>query len=181
MSLTDTTPRRPHAVESAAYARSRRHALRNLYAKRSPQLDSWAGQAEGDAGSRPPRSRPPQAGSPRRVATGQRPERLGRGPDQPVQVLRVRLPGYVRGGRRTGKRKRDEKEKKSEMGRRPKPAVSDRVWGRGAAGEASAGLKIERVNDVQRVESLAERTNRLAGKKQERPFKTALFVARKIG
>ena len=56
--------------------------------------------------------------------------------------------------------------------------MSDRGWGRGAAGEASAAAPGLKVNDVQRVESLAERTNRLARKKQERPYKITLCVAR---
>ena len=77
---------------------------------------------------------------------------------RPVQALRARKKGEEDGrwqakGRRQGKE--DE---------RGKEAASDRGWGRGAAGEASAGLKVERANDVQRVESLAERINRLAGK-----------------
>ena len=58
--------------------------------------------------------------------------------------------------------------------------MSDRGRGRGAAGEAGAGLKIVGVNDLQRVESLAERTDRIAGKKQERPYKATLRAARNI-
>ena len=41
-----------------------------------------------------------------------------------------------------------------------RPAAPDRGWGRGAAGETSAGLKVEGADDMQRVESLAERTDR---------------------
>ena len=40
-----------------------------------------------------------------------------------------------------------------------KPAVSNRGWGKGAAGESSAGLTIEGAINVQRFESLAERAN----------------------
>ena len=46
-----------------------------------------------------------------------------------------------------------------------KPAASVKGQGRGAAGEAGAGLKIEGAKDVQCVESLAERTKRIAKKK----------------
>ena len=55
--------------------------------------------------------------------------------------------------------------------------MSDKGWGRGAAGEASAGLKVERASDVQRVGHLAERTNRFAQKETRKPYKTTLCVA----
>ena len=57
-----------------------------------------------------------------------------------------------------------------------RPAASDRGWGRGAAGETSAGLKVEGANDMQRVESLAERTDRLAERKQENLYKITLCI-----
>ena len=58
--------------------------------------------------------------------------------------------------------------------------ASDIGWGRGGAGKASAGPKVEGANDVQRVESLAERINQLREKKQERPYKATLFALQEI-
>ena len=111
---------------------------------------------------RPPPPPPPplQAGRARRAATGRRPDQLGRGPTSEEERRRRRP--------RAGRTERlvDEKEQMREKRGRPKaggvrPRVGQGCGSSTAAGEASAGLKIEGVNDVQRVESLAERTNRL--------------------
>ena len=56
-----------------------------------------------------------------------------------------------------------------------------RGWGRGEAGEARAGLKVEWAKDVQRVENLAERTNRLAEKEKRKPLHYALQEILKRG
>ena len=75
-----------------------------------------------------------------------------------------------------GERREEEAGKEEEAAE--KPAGPDRGWGRGAAGQASARLKVERANDVQRFESLAEATNRLAAKEtKEMLYKTTLRVA----
>ena len=125
--------------------------------------------------SRPPLSRsPPQAGPARHAATGRRPDRLGRGPDWQVLALRVRKKGEE-DGRGQAKGRRQGKEDDGGEEAAGKLAASDRGWIKGAAGKASvglkvahpgkasAGLKVEGANEVQCVESLAERINRLAG------------------
>ena len=108
--------------------------------------------------SRPPLSRPlaGRAGAPcsDRPASGP----AGSRPVQP-EALRARKEGEE-DGRGPAKGWRREKEDEREEETAGKPAASDRGWGRGAAGEASEGA-----NDVQRVESFAERTKRLAEKK----------------
>ena len=59
--------------------------------------------------------------------------------------------------------------------------MSDRGWGRGAADKSSAGLKVEGANDVQRVESLAEIINLLAGKETRKALQNfTISVARNI-
>ena len=90
----------------------------------------------------------------------------------PVQALRTRKKGEEDGrGPAEGRRREREDERRRDS---RKPAASDRVWGRGAAGEASAGLKVEGAKDVQRVESLAERNNRLAGKETKKALQNCI-------
>ena len=92
----------------------------------------------------------------RRAATGQRPNRLGRCQHQPIQALRARKKGKEDGrGPSKGRRPEKKDEREEQTGRRPTE---------GGAGEASAALKVEGANDVQRVEGLAEGNNQLAAK-----------------
>ena len=78
-------------------------------------LNSLAPVPAGRAGrrvgwSRPPPPPPPQqAGPARRAATGRRPDRLGQGPDRPVQALRAKKKGEE-DGRGAGKGKEQGKE-----------------------------------------------------------------------
>ena len=140
----------------AAYARSRRQPL--THAKSSPQLGSWA--ARGRAGrvgwSRPPRSSPRPAGragelcGDRARRPGRRTDGLRRGPDRSAQALRAtKKGGELEDGRGPAKRKETRKRRERREGGQ-KPAMSDRGWGRGAAGEAGAGLKIEGTNNAHR-------------------------------
>ena len=126
--------------------------------------------------SRPPLSRPPRRPGrravrrPAGVRTGWAEARTG--PYWP----------YARGRKekRTAERRRQGKEDEREEAA-GKLAASDRGWGRGAAGKASAGLKVEGANVVQRVESLAERINRLAGKETRKALQNyTICVARNI-
>ena len=55
-----------------------------LLGRRAGRDAGWAGR---------PRSCPPQAGPARRAATGRSSDRLGQGPDRPVQALRARKKG----------------------------------------------------------------------------------------
>ena len=159
-----------------AYAGRHRHSLRHMYAKNSPQISFWAKRAEPAhrvGRSRPQRSRPPpppKAGPARCAANGWRQDRLV-GPTCEEERKRRRP-----GADNKGERREEEAGKEEEAAE--KPAGPDRGWGRGAAGQASARLKVERANDVQRFESLAEATNRLAAKEtKEMLYKTTLRVA----
>ena len=68
--------------------------LTHLCAKRFQQLGSWwPGRDAGWAGYVPRCHIPPQAEPARRAAAGRRPDRLGRGPERPLQALRARKKG----------------------------------------------------------------------------------------
>ena len=100
---------------------------------------------------------PPQAEPARRAATGLRPDRLDRGRTAGIGPYRHEVQGEKRRCLQKGQETRKRTIKSRGDGQ--KPAVSNSGWSRDAAGEASAGLKIEGANDVQRVKSLAEITN----------------------
>ena len=120
-----TPPAGGRATQSVAYARRRRHPLTHLYAKHSQQLDSWAGRAgraAGWAGHILAVTSPPSVRAGAREVTG-RPDRLGRGPDRPVQA---------------------EKEKGKTTG---ETGGTRQGVGQEFAGIASPGLKIEEASD----------------------------------
>ena len=169
--LIGTTPHRRlaapcHGGENAAYARRRRHPLRHVYAKRSPQLGSWAGRAGRfgrDAGSawHVPRGYVPLQARPagvragwaeaRTCLTGPTCEEERRTGPTCEEERRRRRQGAGRKWRETRNRRYERR------GDGQKPAVSARGWGRGAAGEASAVLKIEGTNELERSAARLER------------------------
>ena len=150
-----TAGRRPHPGESSAYALRIRHSLTHLYAMSSQQLGSWAGGLGGTSGglvTSPAVTSPPPTGRASGPApcgdwpaSGPAVPRPRTGPTHEEERRRGR-PGPGKGG---DERKRM-REKKRQLESRRRPG-----WGRSAAGGASAGLKVEGSNEVQRVESLA--------------------------
>ena len=107
--------------------------------------------------SRPPPPNPPVTGPVGRGGVGPASRMaIGRRQGRRAEASTGQCKPYVRGGteeKSAGKKKmRRERELREEERRvdSRKPAVSKRGWGRGAAGESSAGLTIEGANDVQR-------------------------------
>ena len=138
----------------------------HLYAKRSQQLGSLAG---GQGGTPPHCHIPPQAGPARSAATGWHPDRLGRGPDRPVQALRVRKKGEEDG---RGKETRERGCKRRGSWKAVQRVGQEFCW---------QGLKVQDANDVQRVGSFAERINQLAGKETRKALQNyTICFARNI-
>ena len=122
---------------------------------------------------------PPQAEPARRAATGLRPDRLDRGRTAGIGPYRHEVQGEKRRCLQKGQETRKRTIKSRGDGQKPLKAggVGFGVPQRVRQGcEASAGLKIEGAKDVQRVESLAEKTNRLA-RKETRTGPTKLYHA----